>query len=418
MTTKPKVKTSTASSVVKFEDKIGGHLTENIMHFVRVLRRAGFPVGPGQVLDTLKAVIAIGLSSRGDFYWTLHAVLVKHHSQREMFDQAFYIFWQNPKILEKMMQLVLPDMTRLNSEPLNTVDISKRLAEALFPGQNNQSQSLKDEETETDASLTWSAFEAFEEKDFEKMSADEISRAVMAVHRMKLPLNEVPTRRFKTSNSGVRIDMRSTLRASLRSGTDFIPLMKKKRSTRRPPLVILCDISGSMECYSRMLLHFMYTVTNDRDRVHTFIFGTRLTNITRYLRYRDVDSSLEKVGKIATDWFGGTRIGHSLADFNKFWSRRVLSQGAVVILISDGLDRDEGDGLRREMHRLNLSCRRLIWLNPLLRYEGFEPKSVGIKAMLPYVDEFRTIHNLKSINDLVHMFENEYNNSENFIVKQ
>jgi uncharacterized protein with von Willebrand factor type A (vWA) domain len=156
-----------------------------------------------------------------------------------------------------------------------------------------------------------------------------------------------------------------------------------------------------MERYSRILLHFMHTVTNDRDRVHTFIFGTRLTNITRYLRYKDVDESLEKVGEVATDWSGGTRIGHSLSDFNKFWSRRVLSQGAVVILISDGLDRDEGEGLRYEMQRLHMSCRRLIWLNPLLRYEGFEPKSMGIKAMLPYVDEFRTIHNLNSINELI-----------------
>ena len=169
---------------------------------------------------------------------------------------------------------------------------------------------------------------------------------------------------------------------------------------RRPPLVVICDISGSMERYSRMLLHFMHTVTNDRDRVHTFLFGTRLTNVTRYLRYKDVDEALEKVSEAVDDWSGGTRIGHCLEDFNKFWSRRVLSQGAVVVLISDGLDRDEGDGLTLEMERLHMSCRRLIWLNPLLRYDGFEPKSIGIKAMLPHVDVFQTVHNLNSLNDL------------------
>jgi len=212
--------------------------------------------------------------------------------------------------------------------------------------------------------------------------------------------------------------MRRTMRAALRSGTDFIPLMKRQRRMRRPPLVVLCDISGSMERYSRMLLHFMHTVTNDRDRVHTFLFGTRLTNVTRYLRYKDVDEALAKVGEAATDWSGGTRIGHSLEDFNKFWSRRVLTQGAVVVLISDGLDRDEGEGLTREMERLHMSCRRLIWLNPLLRYEGFEPKSIGIKAMLPYVDDFRTIHNLNSLNDLTRILSIETNGNKLILEKR
>jgi len=176
--------------------------------------------------------------------------------------------------------------------------------------------------------------------------------------------------------------------------------MKRKRRTRHPPLVIICDISGSMERYSRMMLHFMHAITNDRDRVHTFLFGTRLTNVTRYLRYKDVDAALEKVGEAVVDWSGGTRIGHSVHEFNQNWSRRVLTQGAVTVLISDGLDRDEGTGLAKEMERLHKSCRRLIWLNPLLRYEGFEPKSVGIRAILPHVDEFRTIHNLDSMRDL------------------
>ncbi len=194
--------------------------------------------------------------------------------------------------------------------------------------------------------------------------------------------------------------MRRTLRASLRSGGAIIPLKRKMPEKKPPPLVILCDISGSMTQYSRMLLHFMHAITNDRDRVHTFVFGTRLTNITRYMRARDIDEALDSVSEKVEDWSGGTRIGTTIAEFNQFWSRRVLGQGAVVLFISDGLDRDAGDGLGVEMERLHKSCRQLIWLNPLLRYDGFEPRSKGIKAILPHVDQFRTVHNLNSLKDL------------------
>ncbi len=396
-------------------DNVSGLLTENIMHFARVLRKAGLPVGPGQVLDAIRAVMAVGLSNRNDFYWTLHAVFVKHRTQLDVFDQAFHIFWKNPEILERMMQLILPDISDPNAASPDTEEISRRVAEALSSGMGDQPEPQEEEEIEFDATLTWSANEVLGEKDFEKMSADEIRDAIAAVHRMKLPLNEVPTRRFKQSNAGTRVDMRRSMRVALRSGTDFIPLMKRKRRMRRPPLVVICDISGSMERYSRMLLHFMHTVTNDRDRVHTFLFGTRLTNVTRYLRYKDVDEALEKVSEAAEDWSGGTRIGHCLEDFNKFWSRRVLTQGAIVVLISDGLDRDEGDGLTLEMERLHMSCRRLIWLNPLLRYDGFEPKSIGIKAMLPHVDIFKTIHNLNNLNDLTRVLSTEINGTVNAV---
>ena len=396
-------------------DNVSGLLTENIMHFARVLRKAGLPVGPGQVLDAIRAVMAVGLSNRNDFYWTLHAVFVKHRTQLDVFDQAFHIFWKNPEILERMMQLILPDISDPNAASPDTEEISRRVAEALSSGMGDQPEPQEEEEIEFDATLTWSANEVLGEKDFEKMSADEIRDAIAAVHRMKLPLNEVPTRRFKQSNAGTRVDMRRSMRAALRSGTDFIPLMKRKRRMRRPPLVVICDISGSMERYSRMLLHFMHTVTNDRDRVHTFLFGTRLTNVTRYLRYKDVDEALEKVSEAAEDWSGGTRIGHCLEDFNKFWSRRVLTQGAIVVLISDGLDRDEGDGLTLEMERLHMSCRRLIWLNPLLRYDGFEPKSIGIKAMLPHVDIFQTVHNLNNLNDLTRVLSTEINGTVNAV---
>ena len=386
----------------------GGLLSENIMHFGRVLRRAGLPIGPGQVLAGLRAVEAVGLASRDDFYWTLYSVFVNRRDQRDLFDQAFHIFWRNPDILERMMQLLLPDAGGAQQAAEDAEEISRRLAEALNPNRDGGDDGEEAEEEITfDATLTWSAGEVLGDKDFEKMSSQEIRDALDAIRRMRLPIMEVPTRRFRAHPSGARIDMRRSLRAALRSGSDYIPLLRRKRRTRHPPLVIICDISGSMERYSRMMLHFMHAITNDRDRVHTFLFGTRLTNVTRYLRYKDVDTALERVGQAVLDWSGGTRIGHCLHAFNQDWSRRVLTQGAVTVLISDGLDRDEGAGLALEMERLHKSCRRLIWLNPLLRYEDFQPKSVGIRAILPHVDEFRTIHNLDSMRDLTRVLGTE-----------
>jgi len=217
---------------------------------------------------------------------------------------------------------------------------------------------------------------------------------------MQLPIVAVPTRRFKLDPSGWRVDLRRTLRQSLRGGGAMIDLARKRRLRRHPPLVILCDISGSMDRYARMLLHFMHSVTNDRDRVFSFVFGTRLTNVTRQLRSRDIDVALKKVGDLVEDWSGGTRIGHCLHEFNRIWSRRVLSQGAVVLLITDGLDRDAGEGLEPEMERLHKSCRRLIWLNPLLRFDGYAPLASGARAIIRHVDDFRPVHNLDSLADL------------------
>jgi uncharacterized protein with von Willebrand factor type A (vWA) domain len=369
------------------------------MHFGRALRAAGLPVGPGKVLAAAEAVQAVGLANRTDFYWALHAVFVNRRDQRELFDQAFHIFWRNPQLLEKMMGLLLPEM-RSPDAPKGE-EMSRRLAEALHPGQGAAADDRsKEQEIELDAAMTFSDREVLQRMDFEQMSAEEIERAKRLIRRMTMPLMDVTTRRFKPDPRGARADMRATLRAALRSG-GLIALKRKSQRTRPPPLVILCDISGSMSRYSRLFLHFMHAVTNDRDRVYTFLFGTRLTNITRFLRYRDVDVALDKIVGAVEDWSGGTRIGQSLGEFNRRWSRRVLAQGAVVLFITDGLDRDAGAGLGLEMDRLHKSSRRLIWLNPLLRYEGFEPKSLGMRAILPYVDEFRPVHNLESLGELV-----------------
>ena len=379
----------------------GSRLVANIMHFGRILRVAGLPVGTGKILDGVNAVRAVGIGNRTDFYWALHAVFINRRDQHEMFDQAFHIFWRDPKIMERMMGIMLPQIdveAAIEAEPP-----SRRIQDALSPKDNgdDDEEREREEEIEFDAAMTASARELLQEMDFEDMSADEITEAKAAIARMRLPLAEIATRRFEPAIRRRRIDMRTTLRMALRSGGSTIPLRWRDRRTRPPPLVILCDISGSMGRYTRMFVHFMHTLTNDRDRVHTFLFGTRLTNVTRYLRHKDIDVALAKVTNAVEDWSGGTRIGESLGDFNLHWSRRVLGQGAVVILISDGLDRDAGRGLTEEMDRLHKSCRRLIWLNPLLRFEGFEPKSQGIQAIMPHVDEFRPVHNLLSLGELI-----------------
>jgi hypothetical protein len=378
-----------------------GRLLANLMYFARTLRAAGLPVGPGKVLDAVAAVEAVGITDRRDFYWTLHAVFVNRRDQREIFDQAFHIFWRNPDLLGKMMSLLLPqfqDPNRAEQQP----EMIRRLAEALQQDRGSQHQAPGEEreDVEIDATMTFSEREILRTMDFEAMSREETARAEAAIRRLRLPLNEVPIRRWEPDPRGLRADMRATLRAAVRA-QDLVLLKRRARRTRPPPLVVLCDISGSMSRYSRLFLHFMHAVTNDRDRVHTFLFGTRLTNVTRMLRHKDVDEAIAKVAASVTDWSGGTRIGQTLAEFNRFWSRRVLGQGAVVLFISDGLDRDAGAGIGREMDRLHKSCRRLIWLNPLLRYEAFEPKSLGMRAILPHVDEFRPVHSLESLEALI-----------------
>src|SRR5579862_3470324 len=374
-----------------------GRLLANLMHFARTLRAAGLPVGPGKVIDAVQAVGEVGIGDRSDFYWTLHAVFVNRPDQRLLFDQAFHVFWRNPELLKKMLSLVLPEIN-VEVPQDEGAEMLRRLAEALHP--DHQSRESGETELEIDAAMTFSDREQLRGMDFEKMSLEELARAKAAIARLRLPIHDIPTRRHKRDPHGARADMRATMRAALRSG-GILELKRKSPRRRPPPLVVLCDISGSMSRYSRVFLHFMHSVTNDRDRVHTFVFGTRLTNITRYLRYRDVDVALDKVAEAVADWSGGTRIGQSVREFNRFWSRRVLGQGAVVLMITDGLDRDAGTGLAHEMDRLQRSCRQLIWLNPLLRYEGFEPRSLGMKAMLPYVDEFRPVHNLESLETLI-----------------
>lgn len=378
----------------------GGAFATNIVHFVRLLRASGLRLGPGKAMDAVRAVEIAGIRRRDDLYWTLFSVLVNRRDQRELFDQAFHIFWRDPKILERMMSLLLPQAEG-TAEPRKS-NLSQRLREALLPGRGEGKPAGEPKEVEIDATLTFSADELLQKKDFAEMTAEEMDQAKAAMARIAWPFRPTRTRRLRPDARGHRIDLRASIQASLRTGGTLIPLKRKNPGQRPPPLVVLCDISGSMSQYSRMFLHFMHALSNDRSRVHSFLFGTRLTNISRLLRQRDVDKALAAVSEKVPDWSGGTRIGTTLAEFNRLWSRRVLGQGAVVLLVTDGLDREGGQGLPREVERLQKSCSRLIWLNPLLRWDGFEPKAAGIRAILPRVDDFRPVHNLSSIADLAH----------------
>ena len=369
------------------------------MHFARLLRAAGLRVGSDRVIDCVRALEIAGAHQfpprRDDWYWTMSAVLLSRQEQRPIFDQAFRIFWRDPKLAERMMSLMLPQAYGQTPKPEQQQ--SQRLTDALF---NQKQEEAQSEKLELEARLTFSSREVLSRMDFDTMSAAELVEAKKMLAELRLPLPLIRTRRKKPSRKGKTIDLRKTLRESLREGGDIIPLVRAAPTELHPPLVVLCDISGSMNPYSRMFLHFLHAITNDRDRVAVFVFGTRLTNITRQLRHRDVDVAMAKVADAIKDWSGGTRIGASLREFNFRWGRRVLAQNACVLLVSDGLDREAGEGLGEEMERLAKSCRQLVWLNPLLRYDKFEARPAGVRAMLPHVDLFLPVHNLKSLVDL------------------
>ena len=373
-----------------------GHLSDNILYFARALRAAGMPVGPGAVLDVLEAVNVARVGDREDFYWTLHAVFVKRHEHSILFDQAFRIFFRKRGYIEKLIASMLPEA--LPGAPKAPPPGAQRIQEALYSGLNTREGKS---DIEIDARLTVSDREVLQKKDFAQMTVAEIASAREAIARLTLPLDQVRTRRLSPNRHGHMIDIRRTLRASMKAGGAVIDLKYLGAREKEPPIVALLDISGSMSQYTRLFLHFLHAITDQRKRVTTFLFGTRLTNVTRAIRQRDPDEALAACSVNVADWSGGTRIATSLHTFNKQWARRVLGQGAVVLLITDGLERDADDTLSFEMDRLHRSCRRLVWLNPLLRFEGFEARAKGVRTMLPHVDELRPIHNLESMTELV-----------------
>lgn len=381
--------------------------TANLTHFARALRAAGLKAGPGKVIEAARAVAAAGFTERQDFYWTLHAVFVSRPEERRVFHQVFRLFWRDPRYMEQMMAMLLPAIRGVQDERAAEAG-AKRAAEALLDGVDRELPDMGSDDGETeievDATLTMSREERLRRLDFEQMSTAEIAEAKRMLARLTLPVKPLASRRTMAARRGRLPDWRRTMRDAMRQGGEIRDFATRNRRERWPNLVVLCDISGSMSSYSRMVLHFLHSVANAKGagwaRVHGFTFGTRLTNITRHLAMRDVDAALAAAGAEAQDWEGGTRIGQCLHTFNRDWSRRVLGQGAVVLLITDGLDRDDAGALGREMERLHLSARQLIWLNPLLRWDGFAPRAVGIRAMLPHVDALRAGHNIASLEAL------------------
>ena len=373
----------------------GERLAANVAHFTRLLRRAGLRVGPGDTLDAQRAVAAVDIMQRDQFYWALHAVLVRRHPDHALFDEAFRLFWRDPMGAQSALALLLPQVRA----PTNR-SVSRRLSEAWRPPPpSGAAPPAREQAPQIDTFLAYSADEILRTRDFDQMSADELARARAVVRRFELDVRPLVTRRTRPALRG-EIDRARTIRAALRGGGDLVTLRHRDRIERPPAIVALCDISGSMGRYSEMLLRFLHALLVERNRGHVFLFATRLTNVTRTLRHRDVDAALARCGKEVGDWASGTRLGSCLHDFNRTWSRRVLAQGAVVLLVTDGLDREDTAGLAAEVARLRRSCRRLIWLNPLLRYAGFEPRAAGVRALLPNVDEHRPVHDLESLEAL------------------
>lgn len=381
---------------------MSGHLADNVVHFARVLRAAGVPVGTDRVLLSLDALKIAGIESRTDLRSVLAACLIDRAEHRALFDQAFHIFWRDPDLLGQMMRLLLPQVEgRAQASPPPE---NRRLGAALSPRQVAPEERPPTQQVEVDAHLEWSDRELLQKTDFDTMSTAEWDAARRMISELRPFFARLRTRRFRASHSGARIDLRAALRAAARRGGDIAELPRKVRRTRPEPLVALVDISGSMSRYSRMFLHFMHALVAGRDaadlRVHAFVFGTRLTHITRALKSRDPDVAVREVVRVVDDWSGGTRIAHGLAEFNRRWARRVLSGNPTVLLVTDGLEFGDSDNLAFEAERLSKSCRRLVWLNPLLRYTEFEPRAAGVRALLPHADAFLPVHNVDSLRTL------------------
>jgi hypothetical protein len=382
-----------------------GRLLDNIVHFAHALRRAGIAVGPAQITTAIEAVQQAGFTQKQDFYATLRAALISRPEHLELFHQAFHFFWRDPEYLERMMRMMLPLVQQLEAQDRQKPKpAERRAAEALGDGSERAAPRREKTEIEINAQFTASQDEVLRAMDFEQMSLSESEAAKRAIQRLRLPVDPLKTRRFVGANNGRKPDARAVLRRAVKKAGEVDRLAMKTPRHRPPNLVALCDISGSMSSYARMMMHFLHGLVWAQNsgwgKVHGFTFGTQLTNISRALHLKDVDHALQAVGREAPDWQGGTQISESLRRFNRDWSRRVLGQGAVVLLITDGLERGDTATLSAETERLTLRCRKLIWLNPLLRWDGFAPKAAGVRAILPFVDSFHACHSVNSLADL------------------
>ncbi len=372
-----------------------GRLAENVTTFVRALRAAGLPVGTGAALTAVAAVRAGSLERRDDVRAALSAVLVARREEIVVFEQVFDLFWRRRGFLDEAAGA--PAGPRGEAEPAKPRPGAARVASVMFTAE--PAPDVSEPSIERDARQAVSDLESLRTRDFAQMSAFELAEADAAIARLTLPGDRRVTRRLAPDPSGRVLDPRASFRRSLRAGGGGIALARRAPTAKPPPVVAICDVSGSMSDYTRVFLHFLHALSG-RRRVNSFLFGTRLTDVTRALRAKDIDEALADCSAAVPDWSGGTRIAQSLHSFNKHWARRVLGQGAILLLFTDGLERGDPADLAAEMGRVKRFSRRVIWVNPLLRFGGFEAKALGIRTMLPFVDEFRPIHNLAAIADL------------------
>ena len=383
-----------------------GKLVENVVHFVRALRNAGLPADPGRTVDAVKAIELTGLESQEDLHWVLHACLVTRPEHRETFGEVFRLFWRDPRYLEHMMAMLVPSI-RATGEDRKPASAARRAVEALTATLDNvdlPEVAGSTVELAVDARGTSTSGEKLGEVDFEQMTAAEVAEANCLIAELVLPARPIIARRYRPDPRGRRPNWRKTMRKCARSGGEVRAFSRERSRMRDPNLIVLCDISGSMSAYSRTILRFIHGVSNRTGagwrQVSAFTFGTRLTNISRHMHQKDPDTALAAVGKGAKDWEGGTRIGSCLRDFNRQWIRRLKTRDSVVLLVSDGLESGDANMLAHEIAMLKRSVRRLIWINPLLRWDGFAPRAAGIKAMMPHVDCFRAAHNIDSLKAL------------------
>ena len=379
-------------------------IADNIVHFARVLRDAGMAIGTDRVLAALAAVELVGLRRRDDVHAALSAVMLERHEQQPLFDAAFATFWRDPKLLEQVLALRLPQVRGRGDMP--RPPRANRLADALAapraPDLPDAAHGSARQELQFDAQFTFSERERLQQADFESMTAAEYELAKQLAEQLPLPIDPVRRRRHEAAGSargGARIDLRATLLHMARQPHALAPRYTRARE-ETPALVVLLDISGSMERYSRLLLHYVHGLMRRSLRVQVLTFGTRLSHITRCLRERDPDVALRLADAAVADWKGGTRIASSLHEFNQRWARRLLGANAAVLLVTDGLDRDEHGDLGAAAARLQRLAHQVVWLNPLLRFDGFQPKAAGVRALLPHVDRFLPVHNLASLADL------------------
>lgn len=375
-----------------------GQLLRNIVHFARLLRALGMDVTPTQILDLVEALQYIDLGMKADVKAAARAILVGRKEHLDLFDEAFELFWRARR--QRFPKVDLGQILRKRPA-------QQELLRMIAPPQSGRGQEENDQEPEIDKVFTWSDVDVLRHKDFAAMSEYELAQVKALMAEMRWNLETRRSRRKERARAGAQLDLRRTFRRNTRYGGEMLELAWRTRKEKRRPIVVLCDISGSMDRYSRVLLQFLYAITHSLDRVEAFVFGTRLTRITRQLQIRDIDQAVDAAAAKVEDWAGGTRIGEAIRTFNYHWARRVLGQGAVVLIISDGWDRGDPELLAQEMDRLHRSCHRLIWLNPLLGSPGYEPLTRGIQAALPHVDEFLPVHNLVSLEQLAQVLARE-----------